>query len=250
MYNYFDKIQQKITLKKIIIFLLILTFIFIIIKSLLFPLYIRLFPPSLDLQLYFAVEKECKNQSNCMVHLHKLTPFQWDKAYFFAYNSDYGYQKILNINNITGITDDLKATGKRENLVLFTLEGKMVKYSFFETMDVENFNRRNFFFSMFFSEPSFHINFETNIDKLRQLHYSGNIDDFDNPYDYVGIKYYELTPENDLLRARCFYEDYSIDSFQNNYQESCQEVVKQCGFSFTHLDQIHLFNPKIDKKLH
>lgn len=240
MYNYFDKIQQKITIKKLIIFFLILTFIFVIFKSVIFPLYIRLFPPSLHLQLYFAVEKECKYKSNCMVHLHKLTPFQWDKAYFFAYNSGYGYQKMQNI------TDDLKATRKRENLVLFTLKGKIVKYSFFETIDFHFFLEHSFFSSVFFSFPSFNINFGTNKDELRKLHYLGNIDDFDNPYDYVGIKYYELTSNNDWLRAGCFIEDYSgLDFGITN-----SDAVKQCGFSFARLDQIHLFNPKIDKKLH
>lgn len=241
MYNYFDKIEQKITIKKLMIFFLILTFIFVVFKSVIFPLYIRLFPPSLHLQLYFAVEKECKYKSNCMVHLHKLTPFQWDKAYFFSFDSGYNNQQI---QKITGITGDFKNTGNKENLALFTFKGKVVKYSSFETIDYYSFSKGNFSDSVFFSFPSFNINFGTNKDELRKLHYSGNIDDFDNPYGYVGIKYYELTPHNDWLRAGCFIEDYSgLDFGITN-----SDAVKQCGFSFTRLDQVHLFNPKIDKK--
>lgn len=67
-----------------------------------FIVYPRLFP-SLEYQLFSAVEKSCKNQRYCKVHLHEITPFRWDKAYFFSLSSDYTRRDIQRITGVNFI---------------------------------------------------------------------------------------------------------------------------------------------------
>lgn len=45
-------------------------------------LYTTIFP-SLDEQLSKALKEKCAWQETCKVHLHEITPFRWDKAFFF-----------------------------------------------------------------------------------------------------------------------------------------------------------------------
>jgi len=96
-----------------------------------FYLYICLFP-SLDDQLFKAVKKNCEHYF-CKVHLHKITPFKWDKAYFFPATRSYSNQDI---KKITGISFDLqkyKTVDDQEykTLAMFIYHGKLIKYNFF-----------------------------------------------------------------------------------------------------------------------
>ncbi|CAI3929821.1 unnamed protein product [Commensalibacter communis] len=46
---------------------------------------------SLQDQLYDSIKSKCKNQENCIVRLHEIMPFKWDKAYFFSPESPYSF---------------------------------------------------------------------------------------------------------------------------------------------------------------
>lgn len=78
-------------------------------------------------------------------------------------------------------------------------------------------------------KSDFFVKLNTNKEELRNLHYSGNLNNFLK--SDIEIYYYELTPQNDALDAGCFVEKYT------------QLSVKQCGFSFTNVGQIHLYHP-------
>ncbi|CAI3930615.1 unnamed protein product [Commensalibacter papalotli (ex Botero et al. 2024)] len=39
-------------------------------------------PTLLEELLYSSIKSKCKNQESCMMRLHEITPFEWDKAYF------------------------------------------------------------------------------------------------------------------------------------------------------------------------
>lgn len=52
-----------------------------------FYLYFWLFP-SLFTQLFLGVKKRCDTQEKCIIRLHEITSFKWDKAYFFHLNMD------------------------------------------------------------------------------------------------------------------------------------------------------------------
>lgn len=157
--------------------------------------------------------------------MHEITPFQWDKVYFFAYDSgDKNY-----IAKVTGMQGDFRQG--RETSLLFIKDGKLVKYEKF--IVIQDYDKPVFSWSLPYINV--YISFITGKYRLKELNYSGNSDDFlDDSKGYIGINYYELTPQNDQLYAGCGMRDINQISF------------KQCALSFTNLDQVKLFNPQMD----
>lgn len=80
------------------------------------------------------------------------------------------------------------------------------------------------------------INFFVGKEQLKKLKYTGNLNDFG---DSVDALYYEITPQNDQLRASC--RTFYLRAAGSKVDE------KQCGLSFTNLNQVVLFNPKYIK---
>lgn len=191
-----------------------------------FYLYFWLFP-SLFTQLFSGVEKRCDTQEKCIIRLHEITSFKWDKAYFFPLEHGYGYQ--ASIQMITGVFDDLDYDTYQSapnTLVIFTYKNHLVRYTTFNSLYGDSYE----YFPMVSGKKSdFFVKLNTNKEELRNLHYSGNLNNFLK--SDIEIYYYELTPQNDALDAGCFVEKYT------------QLSVKQCGFSFTNVGQIHLYNP-------
>ena len=46
----------------------------------------RVTSSSIEGQIGHAIEERCPKGSNCTVRLHDLTPFDWDKMFYFEYN--------------------------------------------------------------------------------------------------------------------------------------------------------------------
>lgn len=182
--------------------------------------------PSLFIQLFSGVEKRCDDQEKCIIRLHEITSFQWDKAYFFPLKHWYGYQ--ANIRKITGVSDDLKYNTYQSApniLVIFTYKNNLVNYTTFSAIYGGSEDKH-----AVGEQSDFFIKLNTNKEELRKFHYSGNLNNFLK--NNIKIYYYEVTPQNDAFDAGCFIEKYA------------QLSVKQCGFNFTSLDQIHLYNPQ------
>lgn len=72
-----------------------------------FYLYVWLFP-SLDDQLFKATKEKCALQSFCKVHLHEITNFKWDKAYFFSSDNYYSNQDIKKLRVFPLIYKNIK----------------------------------------------------------------------------------------------------------------------------------------------
>lgn len=164
------------------------------------------FSPSLEEQLYSAVRDKCSQQSSCQVHLHELTSFKWDKAYFFSGFSHYTNQDI---KKITGIEGDFQ---RNENLTIFLYHGKLVEYGFSdlpEEVGAVGRPSKDHYFNMFFS-----------VDQLilREMKYVGPFKDFKG---HTQADYYEITPQNDLLYVWFitlgdYYYGYSTQSWASH----------------------------------
>lgn len=191
-------------------------------------------PVSLQDQLYSSIKAKCKNQEKCIVRLHEITSFKWDKAYFFSPESPYSF----NIDKVVGTLIKLKQQGKEDALVVFIRNGKIVQEEIFEIINSDYYELRLPPLLQFFTRESVGINFVFRKSRLKELNYSGNIDDF---VDLVGVEYYEITPQNDLLRAGC--ETFYLRATASKIEE------KQCGLGFTNLNQVVLFNPKTHKEV-
>lgn len=186
--------------------------------------------PSLFTQLYSGVEKRCDTQEKCIIRLHEITSFKWDKAYFFPLKHWYGYQ--ANIRKITGVSDDLKYNTYQSApniLVIFTYKNNLVNYTTFSAIYGGSEDKHKHKHAVG-EQSDFFIKLNTNKEELRNFHYSGNLNIFLK--NNIKIYFYEVTPQNDAFDAGCFIEKYA------------QLSIKQCGFNFTSLDQIHLYNPQ------
>ncbi|WP_282074223.1 hypothetical protein [Commensalibacter communis] len=174
------------------------------------------------MQLFSGVEKACKNRDNCQIHLQEIMPFQWDKAYFFL--EENGYSNY-DIKSITGTKGDFDL-GRRDVLILFKYHNHLVKYQIFEVYDHTDLK---FSFSLWGGvNKTVAIGFMMGKSSLNELHYSGDINQFN---DTVYIKYYEITPDNDLLDAGCDTDKYF------------QGTIKTCFLGFTNLKQVYLEKP-------
>jgi len=71
------------------------SFIFLITLALILMMY---FIASLEFKLFTSIKKICDKQKECIIRLHEVTPFKWDKAYFFEKSNNYELQKIIGIN--------------------------------------------------------------------------------------------------------------------------------------------------------
>lgn len=190
-------------------------------------------PVSLQDQLYASIKEKCKNQEKCIVRLHEITSFKWDKAYFFSHESAFD----IDISKI--IKEPLNIQWGVDTLLVFTYKGKIIKKELFPVIDDSYYDIRFPPLFQIFSSKSVDVNFLLNKSDLKEMNYSGNIDDF---VDLIGIEYYEMTPQNDQLYAGCTTLDLRAAA-----GSTVQE--KQCGFSFTNLNQVVLFNPKTHKYL-
>ncbi|CAI3934711.1 hypothetical protein [Commensalibacter communis] len=209
-------------IKKVVLFSLYMTGISIGA----FYLYMCLFP-SLDDQLFKAVGKKCEYYS-CKVHLHEITPFKWDKAYFFPATRSYSNQDI---KKITGISFDLqkyKTVDDQEykTLAMFIYHGKLVKYNFFEapffTENDHLEDTKSQYFTILFS-------IDTSVYPFR------NGDGFEELIEFkknFEIAYYEITPINDLLYI----------TFLNRKKYS-NDTIREVLVIYSNLNQVHLHNP-------
>ncbi|CAI3932659.1 unnamed protein product [Commensalibacter communis] len=189
-------------------------------------------PTTLQDQLYASIQENCKNKKKCVVRLHELTSFKWDKAYFFSHESAFD----VDISKI--IKEPLNIQWGVDTLVIFTLKGKVIEKELFPVIDDSYYDIRFPPLFQIFPSKSVDINFLLNKSDLIMLNYSGNIDDF---VDLIGIEYYEMTPQNDQLYAGCATLDLPAAA-------GSKVEEKQCGFSFTNLNQVVLFNPKTHKQ--
>ncbi|EHD14709.1 hypothetical protein CIN_06410 [Commensalibacter intestini A911] len=190
-------------------------------------------PVSLQDQLYSSIKAKCKNQEKCIVRLHEITSFKWDKAYFFPYTM----KDSLKVNEI------VKGQTKLEQDVLttrgvFTKNGKIVREGIFEVVYSDYYDLRFVPLFQIFPHESLDINFYLDKMQLKGMNYTGDINDFG---DSMGIEYYEITPQNDQLHAGCttFYLRAAGSKVLEN----------QCALSLTNLNQVVLFNPKTHKEV-
>lgn len=189
--------------------LLLIVFIPIAIFVGVFIIYPWLFP-SLEERLVTAINEKCAWQETCKVRLHEITPFKWDKAYFFRSGYVYNNQNAL---KFTGISGDLK---RDDTLVVFTKKDRLVKYFFLDSLD-----SFGFFDDSFKGEPPkdqyFDIAFYIDNDVLNKIGYSGDTKEFGG---HTNIDYYELSLENDLLyipsfhQSRPFHGEWAIYSIR------------------------------------
>lgn len=210
-------------IKKIIFFLFFLFPCIIGISVGLFYLYAWLFPP-LDDRLFAAVNKKCATERPCAIHLHEITSFKWDRAYFFPSDHYYSNQDI---KKITGISFDLqkhKTVNDQEykTLAMFINHGKLVKYSFFDPYyepDYLDSPSKSQYFDMLFS-----VNLHS--DLFQSEYYFRNSIKFKKSFE---IDYYEITPTNDLL--------YIIfRSYGSYYPGYSYQALALCS----NLNQVHL----------
>lgn len=188
-------------------------------------------PTSLEGLLYSSIKSQCKNQERCKVRLHEITPFKWDKAYFFSHESAFD----IDIRKI--IPERLNVEWGVDTLVVFTQKGKVVAKELFPVIYDSYYDIRFPPLFQIFPRKSVDINFLLNKSQLKELNYLGNIDDF---MDLIGIEYYEMTPQNDQLYAGCATL-YLPAAAGSKVEE------KQCRLGFTNLNQVVLFNPKTHK---
>ncbi|EUK19451.1 hypothetical protein [Commensalibacter papalotli (ex Servin-Garciduenas et al. 2014)] len=163
---------------RISVFTSIILVIFLLFK--LPSLYTTIFP-SLDEQLSKELKEKCAWQETCKVHLHEITPFRWDKAYFFSLSSEYTRQDIKRITGINFIFH------RNKNLSLFLYQGKVVKYGFSDLPDDDFVGRfsQSYYFNMLFD---------------------------------TAVDYYKITPQNDLLSVSFitvgkYYTGYSTHAW-------------------------------------
>ncbi|OUI78999.1 hypothetical protein HK18_06355 [Commensalibacter intestini] len=188
-------------------------------------------PVSLQDQLYSSIKAKCKNQEKCIVHLHEITSFKWDKAYFFSPQSRFS----INIDQVIGGATKEEQKGKRETLVVFTLNGKVVQEEIFDVIVDDDLRLPPLI--QFSPHKSVDINFFLGKNELKNMNYSGDISDF---YDLIYIEYYKMTPQNDQLNARCATIRFTLAAGSNIKE-------KQCWLSFANLSQIMFLNPKTYK---
>lgn len=188
-----------------------------------FYLYVWLFP-SLDDQLFKATKEKCALQSFCKVHLHEITNFKWDKAYFFSSDNYYSNQDI---KKITGVSFDLQKyktvkNQEHKTLAIFIYHGKLVKYSFFEPYLEPDYldspSKSQYFDMLFFIDLSSSI--------FQDKGHFGTVIKFKKNFQ---IAYYEITPINDLL----YISFFSHGSYYKGYTT---EALALCS----NLNQVHL----------
>lgn len=188
-----------------------------------FYLYVWLFTP-LDDQLFKAVNKKCGPHYSCKVHLHEITSFKWDKAYFFPYNYYYSNQDIQKITGISfGLQKHKTVNGQEyKTLAMFIDHGKLVKYSFFDPYyepDYPDSPSKSQYFDMLFS-----VNLHS--DLFQSEYYFRNLIKFKKSFE---IDYYEITPTNDLL----YISFFSHGSYYSGYS---YQALALCS----NLNQVHL----------
>lgn len=211
-------------IKKIIFFLFFLFPCIIGISVGLFYLYAWLFTP-LDDRLFAAVNKKCATEMSCGIHLHEITSFKWDKAYFFSTTHRYSNQDI---KKITGISFDLqkhKTVNDQEykTLAMFIDHGKLVKYSFFSapfvTDDDHLEDTKSQYFTILFSVDTSLYPFRNEDGFEKFIKFKKNFQ----------IAYYEVTPTNDLLYVTFF-----------NRRDYYNSSIRSALLIYSNLNQVHL----------
>lgn len=199
-------------IKKLVVCFLILVSLFFVYRWLF---------PSLEDQFFTAVKEKCSREENCMIHLHEITSFKWDKAYFFPSGNSYSNQDI---KNITGVTGNFQ---RNNTLVIFTYNNRLVKYDFLSMPESDDVNE------LPTKSTNFSIGFNMEKKILQHEKYSGNLDSFE---EYIRVRYYKITPDNDLFFAGYTSEKYSLHDTQ------------QALIIFSNINQICLDNSKDNNK--
>lgn len=153
------------------------------------------------------------------------------KLIFFESKSSY----YINIDKIIGdqprVKQDVLTT-----LVVFTQKDKIVNEDIFEVIYSDYYDIGLPPLFQFSPRKTVDINFFLSKEKLKKYNYKGNLDDFG---DSANVLYYEMTPQNDQLRAYC--QTFYLRTAGSRVEEM------QCVLGFTNLSQVVLFNPKIHK---
>lgn len=156
-------------------------------------IYIFAFPKKTpEEQLFSAIDRLCA--LNCTLHLHDVTSFEWDKAYFFPYKT-----LSKTIETITNTNYNFDTDTNTEQKVVFIKNNQVIFYeSLFEYIDL----------MVPWQIPSTAIQIDFNLSKeeLSELNYTGHLDQTKN---FININYYEIKPQNDTLNFH-FYQNKRI----------------------------------------
>lgn len=152
-------------------------------------------PLTLENELFNSLQSSCNIQNECIINLHKITSFEWDRVYFFQ-NRDKNY-----IREVTKTSYDFQTDIGTQ--VVFIKNDKVVAYQEFFTVNDLN--------------PAWNIK-RKYIDIKFTLNKSYSNND-------IYINYYYITPNNDKLKIKfnkshpkgVTQESYSI--YPTNFQQ-------------------------------